>query len=432
MLETVRIRGSVYFWASLGPPWGVKVPAFARVVRYHVILRGHCWVRVDGADEPIRLEAGDLVAIPHGRAHLLSDGPKTACATLDQMLEQAKFSGEGALVLGDQDAGLQTRMVCGHFAHNADDEHPLFRTLPNAIVVRGVAMSDAHWLDGLLRYIAHEVAANGPGTTAIVTRLSEILFVHTLRSYVATHPEQAVGWAGFVDPNLGPALARIHEAPGANWSVAALAKVAGLSRTRFALRFRSLMGTAPIEYVARWRMACAKTELRQTSRSIADAADVLGYKSEAAFNRAFTRRYGMGPGAYRRSLGAPRVSAASGSGGPPLRLKRVYAPPAPDDGLRVLVDRLWPRGLTRRTARIDYWAKDVAPSSSLRRWFGHDPQKWAEFARRYRAELAAEPQAIAGLIDVIGRQKATLLYAAKDPQLSHGPVLIEHLRDRVR
>ena len=140
----------------------------------------------------------------------------------------------------------------------------------------------------------------------------------------------------------------------------------------------------------------------------------------------------MGPGAFRRSLRAPRVSAESGSGGPLLELKRVYALRAPDDGLRVLVDRLWPRGLTRRAARIDYWAKDVAPSSSLRRWFGHDPQKWAEFVRRYRAELAAAPQAIAGLIDVVGRRKATLLYAAKDPQVNHGLVLIEHLRDRAR
>ena len=301
VLEAVRIRGSVYFWANLSPPWGLKVPPFARVIRYHLILRGHCWVRVDGSRDALRLDAGDLVAIPHGRAHLLSDGPRTPCVSLDRVIERAGFSGEGALVLGDQDAGHETRMVCGHFAHDADEEHPLFRALPETIVVRGVAGTQTGWLDEVLRYTAREVASNGPGTTAIVTRLSEILFVHTLRSYAAARPEQGVGWAGFVDSHIGPALAQLHDAPGAAWSVAALAKVAGLSRTAFALRFRRLMGTTPLAYVARWRLISARAALREPSPSIAEIASRVGYQSESAFNHAFTKAFGMGPGAFRRA-----------------------------------------------------------------------------------------------------------------------------------
>ena len=301
VLEAVRIRGSVYFWANLSPPWGLKVPPFARVIRYHLIVRGHCWVRVDGSRESLRLDAGDLVAIPHGRAHLLSDGPKTPCVSLDRVIERAGFSGEGALVLGDQDAGRETRMVCGHFAHDADEEHPLFRTLPESIVVRGVAGTETGWLDDVLRYIAREVAAGGPGTTAIVTRLSEILFVHTLRSYAAARPEQGVGWAGFVDPHVGLALARLHDQPSTAWSVAMLARVAGLSRTAFAVRFRRLMGTTPLAYLARWRLITAKTALRERSASIPEIAGRVGYQSESAFNRAFTKAFGIGPGAFRRS-----------------------------------------------------------------------------------------------------------------------------------
>jgi AraC-like DNA-binding protein len=310
MLEAVRIRGSVYFWTSFGPPWGVQVPQFERVVRYHVVLRGHCWVRVDPEGESIRLDTGDMIAIPHGLPHTLSDQPSTPCKTLDRLLQQTHFSGEGAFMLGEQHSGRQTQLVCGHFAHDADAEHPLFRALPTAIVVRGVASSDARWLGDLLQYISREVTANGPGTSAIVTRLSEILFVQTLRSHVAAHPQDTVGWAGFVDPHLGPALARIHESPGTDWSLAALARAAGLSRTRFAVRFRDLMGQTPFEYVARWRMTCAKTELRRLSRSIADTARELGYRSEAAFNRAFTKRYGIGPGAFRRSLQPGAADAA--------------------------------------------------------------------------------------------------------------------------
>lgn len=160
----------------------------------------------------------------------------------------------------------------------------------------------------MLRYTAREVASNGPGTTAIVTRLSEILFVHTLRSYATARPEQGVGWAGFVDPHIEPALAQLHDAPGAPWSVATLAKVAGLSRTVFAVRFRLLMGMTPLAYVARWRLISARTALREPSLGIAEVLSQVGYQSESAFNRAFTKTFGMGPGAFRRTLDERRAS----------------------------------------------------------------------------------------------------------------------------
>lgn len=300
MLDTVRIRGSVYFWASFAAPWGVKVPEYPHVIRYHLILRGHCWVRVAGTVDAIRLEAGDMVAIPHGRAHLMSDGPKTRCATLEHVIERSGFTGHGALVLGDPDAGRGTRIVCGHFAHDAEEGHPLFRALPASIVVRGGEGGDASELQGLLQRVAREVTAEQPGTTAVVTRLTEVLFVHMLRSYASQHPAHAVGWAGFADAWIGPALMRIHEEPGADWSVATLAKAVGLSRTAFALRFRRLMGTTPLAYVARWRLTTARARLRDHASSIAEIASRVGYQSESAFNRAFTKAFGQGPGAYRR------------------------------------------------------------------------------------------------------------------------------------
>ena len=98
-----------------------------------------------------------------------------------------------------------------------------------------------------------------------------------------------------------------------------------------------------------------------------------------------------------------------------IRLKRVYDPPSPDDGVRILVDRLWPRGLKREAAAIDLWLKTAAPSDALRRWFGHVPERWAEFRERYRAELQANPGATAPVRDLAARGKAlTLLFAAKD------------------
>lgn len=300
ILDTVRIRGSLYFWASFAPPWGVKVPAYPHVIRYHVILRGHCWVRVEGLTRAVRLEAGDMVAIPHGRAHVMSDGPKTTAVTFERVIEQSGFTGHGALVLGDPDAGQGTRIVCGHFVHDADEGHPLFRTLPALIVVRAEEGGEAGELQELIGQIAREVSAERPGTAAVVTRFTEVLFVQMLRSYASHHPSHAVGWAGFADAWVGPALVRIHEEPGGDWSVATLAKAAGLSRTAFAVRFRRLMGTTPLAYVARWRLTVAKGWLGDPSLSIAAVASRVGYRSESAFNRAFTKAFGMGPGAYRR------------------------------------------------------------------------------------------------------------------------------------
>lgn len=106
-----------------------------------------------------------------------------------------------------------------------------------------------------------------------------------------------------------------------------------------------------------------------------------------------------------------------------LALKRAYDPPAEADGMRILVDRLWPRGLRKEAAAIDHWAKDVAPSPALRRWFGHDPARWDEFQARYRAELSARPDELQALAARIGGQPATLVHAARDEEHNHAIVL---------
>lgn len=112
----------------------------------------------------------------------------------------------------------------------------------------------------------------------------------------------------------------------------------------------------------------------------------------------------------------------------PIRTKRIYEPPARGDGRRILVDRLWPRGLSKTAARIDYWAKDVAPSTRLRQWYGHDPAKWKEFRRRYFAELDANPQGLAELRRHLGRGTVTLLFSSREERLNNAMALREYLK----
>ena len=115
----------------------------------------------------------------------------------------------------------------------------------------------------------------------------------------------------------------------------------------------------------------------------------------------------------------------------PILLKRAYDAPSDDDGRRILVDRLWPRGLKRETARIDEWRQDIAPSHDLRKWFGHDPEKWAEFQRRYRAELESEPAArtLKQIAEIASADKVTLLFAAKDEHHNNAVVLKQVMED---
>jgi uncharacterized protein YeaO (DUF488 family) len=113
-----------------------------------------------------------------------------------------------------------------------------------------------------------------------------------------------------------------------------------------------------------------------------------------------------------------------------IRLKRIYEPVSADDGARILVDRVWPRGIRKESARLTLWLKEVAPSTALRKWFGHDPRRWAEFRRRYRAELAANEEAVERLRAYIEKGPTTLLYSAHDQQHNQALVLAECLRGR--
>jgi uncharacterized protein YeaO (DUF488 family) len=113
-----------------------------------------------------------------------------------------------------------------------------------------------------------------------------------------------------------------------------------------------------------------------------------------------------------------------------IRIKRVYEAPGPDDGRRILVDRLWPRGLTKEKAKIDYWAKDVAPSNELRKWYGHDPAKWDEFRKRYSAELAKSAAAVDALIQAMGRGPVSFVFSSTERTINNAEALKLYLEKR--
>jgi uncharacterized protein YeaO (DUF488 family) len=115
---------------------------------------------------------------------------------------------------------------------------------------------------------------------------------------------------------------------------------------------------------------------------------------------------------------------------PPILIKRIYEPPSEEDGFRVLVDRIWPRGVSKKDAAIDHWAKDIAPSTELRKWFNHDPVRWNEFQKRYQQELKSQVSALRQVLEKGGGRRLTLLFAAKDTEHNQA-VVLKHVLERM-
>ncbi|HET9601105.1 MAG TPA: AraC family transcriptional regulator, partial [Acidimicrobiales bacterium] len=200
--------------------------------------------------------------------------------------------------------GAPTNLVCGtvRFGHPA--AHNLVALLPRTIVVDGAAAPspEADWMQSTLRLIAAEGRELRPGGEAVITRLSDILVIQAIRSWIAGDPAGQTGWLGALqDPRIGRAMSLVHRDPARPWSVASLARETAMSRSAFAARFTELVGESVMQYVTRWRMQVALDWLRHDDVPVAALAARLGYESEAAFSRAFKRTVGVSPGAARRS-----------------------------------------------------------------------------------------------------------------------------------
>ncbi len=301
ILTVLRLRGSVYFHTHFSPPWGVAVPQFGNVARFHMAMRGHCWLRVAGVATPYRLETGDLAVIPHGAAHVLSDTPDGGALPVDDVIARTGYAGEGALSLGDGDTDQACKLFCGHFEFHEGAAHPVLNALPACIHVPNTETLNTAWLDSVIRFVSAEIMAGQAGSDAIVHRLSEIVFIQVIRAFVAEAGDGAGALAGVLDTKIGKSLAALHASPARAWTVEALAAEAGMSRTVFAERFSVLMGETPLRYLTDWRMRIARQDLVESNRALIEIGESIGYQSEAAFNRAFKRHYNMTPGELRRS-----------------------------------------------------------------------------------------------------------------------------------
>ncbi len=304
ILNTLRMKSSLYFRTELTAPWGIKVPSQGRVARFHIAIRGQCWLRVEGMDDDTFMSNGDLVIIPHGASHILADSPDTPATDLDDVFQEIAYPGSGPLVFGGGGAGCC--LVCGEFAFDDRENHPLLDNLPTLLRVTGDQSYNARWLDSVIGFIAHEAASMQAGANAIIDRLSEIIFIQVIRTTLASAKGHIPFLSAFADPRISTVLSEIHRAPEADWTVESLGQVANMSRSAFSNRFTELANMTPLQYIMFVRLQKASRMLTEGNDSLPVIAESIGYKSEAAFSLAFKRQFGVRPGEYRRLNVSPR------------------------------------------------------------------------------------------------------------------------------
>lgn len=280
VLETVlgayRMRVEITADVRYCGTWYDQEPA-TRYGQFHLLTEGECWVSGAALEAPLQLHRGDLIVFPSGVRHLLSSSPD---AHLPDDVERA-----------------DTAMLCGELEFITGTSNPIFSALPACFVVRADDSSAGfRQLAGMLIETSRD---RRWGRQLVQNKLADSLFTMAVCEYVrrAEHPRGLL--AALTDARLSRALAAVHERPGEDWTIQAMAQQANMSRTAFAELFTATVGLPPIQYLAHWRATEARRLLKNRRFSVAAIAEMLGYRSEAAFRRFFKRVEGVGPGRVR-------------------------------------------------------------------------------------------------------------------------------------
>lgn len=316
VLRTVKLTGALFFLTDASFPWGVEVPhpdAFSsiilpraqHVVSYHIILKGAGWASIPGIASTW-FEAGDILVFAHHDPYSMLSAPDEppefdADATVAFFREMA--AGKLPFVI-HEGGGSEPRseFVCGFLGCDMRPFNPVLSTLPRLLRVRRSNAAQDSLLSRLIDVTLTEARQPRVGGETIRLRLSELIFVEVLRQYLQSLPGHETGWlSGLRDPSIGKVLALLHERPGHPWTLNGLAREAGMSRAALVARFTHLIGHAPMQYLALWRMQIAARLLADSSMKVAAVGREVGYESEAAFSRAFKKIVGASPAAWRYS-----------------------------------------------------------------------------------------------------------------------------------
>jgi AraC-like DNA-binding protein len=293
VLDRVRFGGTLLFHFELGHPWNLALPARPYAL-FHYLSRGSATLALEqGRDLPMR--EGDFVVVTRGEPHLIySDSRMKPFPIMDF----DRPTGRLGVVRHGGDAQPVSTMICGNFTVSRPARGSVLELLPPVLLLRPLA--DGDWLGAILQRMVSESALQRPGQGVALSRLTEVLFVEVLRSWIKSLRPGEGGWLGaMADPHIGPALQLIHEQPDRPWTLEELGRRVGLGRSAFSARFTKLVGQSMHRYLMARRMSEAAFLLESSDDGSARIASRIGYETAAAFSKLFHRHHGLSPGRYR-------------------------------------------------------------------------------------------------------------------------------------
>lgn len=317
VLKAVKLESAFFYNAEFSAPWRFRSPDSCKlapfihktgghVIVYHLLLKGRAYA--EARDMRLLLRPGDIVTFPHGDSHIFESGPSPH--TVDGEAELQRILSSGLKLSRMGGGGEVSRFVCGYMACEPRLSQVFLAGLPPVFKVNIRDDQQGEWLENSIHYSIAQAGANYAGGEAVLAKLSEMLFVETLRRYIVQMPARQTGWlAGARDRDVGKALALMHSRAADPWTLADLASAVGLSRSVLAQRFRQYLGEPPFAYLTRWRLQVGAQMLASTSYSVAQIASEVGYESEPAFNRAFKRAFEQPPARYRLKAKAAAKAA---------------------------------------------------------------------------------------------------------------------------
>ena len=292
VLDRVRLGGTLLFHFELGQPWNLALPARPYAL-FHYLSRGSAILALEQGRE-LHMAEGDFVVVTRGEPHLIYSDRRTKPLPV---LDLDRLPGRLGVVRHEGAQPLST-MICGNFTVAQPSRGSVLELLPPVLLLKPT--EDGGWLEAILQRMVSESALERPGQGVALSRLTEVLFVEVLRSWIKSLRPGEGGWLGaMADPHIGPALQLIHERPDRPWTLGDLGQSVGLGRSAFSDRFTRLVGQSMYRYLIARRMAVAAFLLETSDDRIARIASRVGYETAAAFSKVFHRHHGLSPGRYR-------------------------------------------------------------------------------------------------------------------------------------
>jgi AraC-like DNA-binding protein len=296
VIRVAQVRGAVAARLDAAEPWGLqldRVPGAA----FHTLTSGTAWLHQPGIP-PVHLAPGDVVLLATGAEHALSSTLDADLVPFDHVAAEQAFETGNVMRVGHGD--VQTRVLCASYRHDPGIATPLLTLLPDVLHI--AAGSGHRGIDDTVRLLAVELSDPQLATPTVLNRLVDILLIQLIRSWVSSiSREVEPSWLkGLGDPVVAAAMNAMHARPERAWTIESLAGDVAVSRATLARRFAASVGESPGAYLTRWRMDLAARALRDTDHPLEVIARSVGYTSEYAFSRAFSRARSVPPGRYRR------------------------------------------------------------------------------------------------------------------------------------